>query len=390
MEESDKNLILNKYLSNYSKYNKYFNAIFNIGYYIYKNIGYQDMSIFGGCLYYMIYKKYNINKKYFKYFQTLDIDIISIYKDLSCLYYKKIRTEIKNIIINDFILILNDKYIKKNVKIINKLLNKGKKNYEIKLCFKYFNTSSIKIQLIYSNDEISYHFIDFIISSQINMKINRYVYENKHFTGENLICSSIDLLTPKGYFWSVIASKFYKGKFSTTNEIYTYISYILTNNNTLYEKYIKNYIRAITIYNIMKNDNYFLYLNDIQSIIIKNNIHVLKTKFFRYILPDRYVNSTFLKKNSEYKTLEYYKFIIEVYLYINTKIIDNQLVNNDTYYYININGRNKKVVSEENKIYLTDLIFKSNKYSICPNYSYDSKDDNDLCYPKMKYLYQYL
>lgn len=397
MEEIDKNVILNKYLNNTKTYDKYFNSLFKIGYYIYKNINYNDICIIGGALYYMLYKNYKINKKYFKYFQTLDIDIISIYEDLSCLYNKKIKISIRDQIIEDLKKTIENDYIRKHIKIIDNLLN-GNNNYIIKIKFKYHNTSSIKIQLIYQNDEVCFHFIDFLIDSKISINTNRYQYMNKYFIGENLLSSCLYLLCPIGYFWSNVSKGFYQNLYVSKKDVYSHISCILSDNPILYFKYVKNFIRTKMLYDIFLDNPEFLLLNDIQISTIKSIIYILRSNFVRYLLPNRYNESNFLKKktNLDSKTIDYLTFVLKIYLYLNKKIVNHQEINDDYCVYINIKTQSnifeklfrKKKIVYNNRTYLNNILqeFNNQEFIYTPN----TKDDNPLCNNKLQYLESYL
>lgn len=394
MEESDKKLLLNKYLSDPKKYDKYFNYIFNIAYHIYKNINYNDISIFGGAIYYILYKEYKINSKYFKYFQTSDIDLISIYNDLTCLYDKNIKKKIKIQIVNDILNILDDDYVKKYIYKINKLL-KCKNKFNITIRFKYYNTTSIKIQIVYTNSELKFHFIDFLIDSKIKFNSSRYTYQKNNFIGENIIISSLYYLSPFGYFWNIISKKYYNKDFKTKEDVYTYICQLILNNITIHEKYVKNFIRARLIYDIIKINKDFLYKNDVQIHVIKELLFKLKSKFFKFILPDLYVNSVLLSKNNKYahKTLDYYELVLHICLYINKMIVDHQPINDDYCVYLNINKprpKNSYVknIKITNTTSLNSIIYE-NKNKNC-TYTKNEKDDNVNCYPKMKYLEKYL
>lgn len=389
MEESDKKILLNKYLNDPKKYDKYFNYIFNIGYHIYKNINYNNISIFGGALYYIFYKEHKIDSKYFKYFQTLDIDLISIYNDLTCLYDKNVKKKIKIQIVNDILNILECNYVKKYINKINKLL-KCKNKFNITVVFKYYNTTSIKVQIVYTNSELKFHFIDFLIDSKIKFHSSRFVYKNNPFIGENIIISSLYFLCPYGYFWNSISKKYYNKEFHTQKDVYIYISNLILSNITIYEKYVKNFIKARMVYNIIKTDKTFLYKNDIQTQSIKELIFKLRSKFFRFILPDLYQQSPLLSKNNYYDTLEYYEFILDICLYINKMVVDYQPINDDYCVYLNINKspKYKHLMSIPYPTSLNNIIYE------CQNKNYDYienvKDDNENCYPKIPYIEKYL
>lgn len=339
MEESNRKKIL-KYLNTSKKYNIYFNNLFNIFYQLYKSINYDKIFLFGGALFYMLYKKYkNVINYDIKDFKTLDLDILCIlddneyfYNDDQDIISKEIEIR-KSLYISILNKALRKNNIKKRINKINLLLGGG--NYYIYLKFITFNKlKSYKILVSLKNKQVSMHFLDIIIStSNINFEYNTYTYNNKKFLAENYISSISSLLYPNELFWIKIKKLFYNKYYTNKREIFLDINKMLSDDTELYNKFIYNYIRSKFLFDII------LYLienelfDDVFSIkknTLLRQFFIFKSRFINFILNDSHKK----KFKTLYKILKYKNEII-----INKELLIvylNFIFETSSYLYINI------------------------------------------------------